>query len=563
MATLTNMRDSLRLWWEGATPATRALAVGMVLVIVVGLILAAGMAASPDYRAIYRGVSGKEASTIENTLREHGIAMRFDDKGGTISVPSKDESNATMYVEAAGVLSKDSDIVGIEALDKIGMGTSTEVERKRILAADEGELARKLMRLDPVNTAAVSLSPGASSSLFGSDVAPSASIILGLKQGDTLSPEQVRGIVFLVAHAVTGLSAANITLTDQTGAPLWKDNGAGGNALGDGQPLDAGAKFAEMERVKVQDMLDRSLGPRKAIVTVNAELNYDQTSTRSTEVTPAAGGRTGLPVSVREHNEIYAGAGAPSVGGAAGSASNLGPSTYAGSSNAGQPGKYNIEDTTHNYENNHTETNTVKAQGGVSRLTVAALIDTSVPAAIVPGLQKTIATTIGATAGDATRLVTVQQLPFDNSAQKALAAQTTALASQQLWGNVARAGAVSVVACLLLFMLMRAGRGGRRPFVEPQLALAGGGANIGFLEGTPDSELENILEERPLRIEDVLAEMPEAEPRRPGGRRRRQAPSIEEQQDLKLESIQDMVNNHPESVALLLKGWMAEESRAA
>ena len=50
--------------------------------------------------------------------------------------------------------------------------------------------------------------------------------------------------------------------------------------------------------------------------------------------------------------------------------------------------------------------------------------------------------------------------------------------------------------------------------------------------------------------------MPEAEPSRP--RRRRQHASIEEQQDLKLEAIQDMVNNHPESVALLMKGWMAE-----
>lgn len=554
MTNLTNLRETLRAWWEGATPANRALAAGMVLVIVIGLIVAAGMASSPDYQPIYHGVSGKDASEIDKVLREHNITMHFDDKNGTISVPGKDESNATMYVEAAGILSKDSSIEGIESLDKIGMGTSTEVERQRILHADEGEIARKLMRLDPVGSASVSISPGNSSSLFGNDIAPSASIFLTLKQGESLSPEQVKGIVNLVAHAVTGLTPANIALTDQTGVALWKDNGAGGNAVGDGQPLDESAKYSEQVRTKVQNLLDNTLGPRKALVTVNAELNFDQTQTISDEHTPAPGLRTGLPLSVQDDSETYQGAGAPPVGGAAGSASNLGPTTYA-AGGSGSSGNYKQSKTVTNYQNNTIHKVTQTAPGGVNKLSVAALIDTSVPAADVPKIQSIIATAIGAAPGDAARLVTVQQMTFDTSLQKAQEAQVRTLASQQLWSNLARAAAVIVVIAVLLFMMMRSTR---RP-VEPQLALAGGGANIGLLEGTPDRELENILEERPLSIEDVLSEMPEPEPRR-NPHRRMQAPRIDEQQDLKLESIQNMVNTHPDSVALLLKGWMDEGS---
>ena len=561
MATLTNARESLRLWWEGATPATRALAVGMVLVIVVGLVVAAQMASSPDYRTIYRGVSGKDASTIETALREKNIPMRYDDQDNTISVPSKDEGEAIMAVEAAGTLSKNSTVEGIESLDKIGMGTSTEVERQRILYADEGELDRKLMSLDPVSSAAVTITPGDSSELAGAETTPAAaSVILGLKQGETLDPGQIKGIVFLVAHAVTGLTPANITLVDQTGTSLWKDNGAGGNALGDGQPLDQNAKYGEKVRLKVQSLLDDLLGPHKALVTVDAVLNWDTRTERATVYTPAAGSRTGMPLSTRSKTETYAGgAGAPGAGGAAGAASNLGPNTYP-AAGAGQAGKYSTEDTTSNFQNNTSEIVTNSAPGSIEKESVGALVDTSVAVGDIPKIQSIIAAAISASPGDKTRLVTVQQMTFDTSAQKALAAQAASLASQQLWGNVARAGAVSVIACLLLFMLMRAGRGSRRAFVEPQLALAGDGANIGLLEGASDNELENILEERPLRIEDVLSEMPDVEPRR-AGRRRMQAPSIEEQQDLKLESIQDMVNNHPESVALLLKGWMAEESR--
>ncbi len=547
---LTHLMDSLRAWWTGATPATRALAVGMAIVVVVGLAFAGNLATSPDYQPIFHGVSGKDASAIETTLRDHSIAMRFDDKEGTVSVPAKDESNATMYVEAAGILSKDTDIEGIESLDKIGMGTSTDVERKRILVADEGELARKLMRLDPVNTAAVTISPGNSSSLFGSDVAPTASVILGLKSGEALNANQVKGIVNLVAHAVTGLTPANVTLTDQTGAPLWKDNGTGGNALGDGQPLDESAKFAEAERLKLQDLLDATLGPRKAIVTVNAELDFSNTSVDTVEHSAPAGSRTGMPVSVRDQSETYSGA-APAgngIGGATGSASNLGnPTSYAGGGTGGAGGgSYKKEDTTTNYDNNVTHTVVQKAPGGIKTLSVAALVDSSVQAGDVPKIQTILATAIGAAPGDTTRQVTVQQMTFDTSAAKAQDAQMKTLASQTLYGEIAKAVAACVVAALLLFILMRSGGGGRR--ATPSLAQAGDGANIGFLEETSDAEMGAILEERPLSIEDVLSEMPDALPAaaRRAPRRRTQAPAIEEQQDLKLESIQEMVSTHPE-----------------
>lgn len=574
MALFSNSWDSLRAWWQGATPATRAMATGMALLVVVGLAIAASLAASPDYQAIYHGVSGKDASAIEGVLREHSITMHFDDKEGTVSVPSKDESNATMYIEAAGILSKDSDIVGIESLDKIGMGTSSEVERQRILAANEGELSRKLMSLDPVQSASVSISPGSTTSLFGTDTAPGASVILTLKQGESLNGSQVKGIVNLVAHAVSGLTASNVTLTDQTGVPLWKDNGAGGNAMGDGQPTDENAKFSENERKQVQGLLDETLGPHKAIVTVNAELNFDQTSTDSVLHTPLPGMKTGMPISVHEKEEDYSGGGQPPTGGVAGAASNLNVPSYTTNGSSGSAGKYTNADTVTNYDTNTTHTVTQVAPGGIKKMAVAALVDTSVSADNIPKIKDIIATSIGATAGDSSRFVSVQQIAFDMSAQKVQATQMQSLMSQQLWSNIARALAVCVVAIVLLLLLVRTGRRS----AEPQLALAGGGANIGLLNSMPEAELggytsrealkqsamlhgaERMIDERPLTVEDVLAEMPDA-PERP--RRRIRIPSIEEQQDIKMESIRSMIVNHPESVSLLLKGWMADDVKVA
>ncbi|MDQ2799855.1 MAG: hypothetical protein M3Y13_09450, partial [Armatimonadota bacterium] len=201
MAIVSNWGDSLRTWWQGATPATRAMATGLALLIVVGLVVAASLAASPDYQVIYRGVSGKDASAIETVLREKSITMSYDEKGQTISVPSKDEGNATMAVEAAQILSKDTQVDGLGDIDKITIGTTPEVERQRMLNEAQGELSRKLMRYDPVQSAAVSLALPNDTSFVGDDTPPSASVILTLKDGETLNGQQIKGIVNFIAHA--------------------------------------------------------------------------------------------------------------------------------------------------------------------------------------------------------------------------------------------------------------------------------------------------------------------------------------------------------------------------
>ena len=574
MALFTHSWDSLRGWWQTATPATRAMATGMVLLMVVGLIVAGSLATSPDYQAIYHGVSGKDAAAMETVLHGHAIDMRYDDKEQTVSVPAKDESNATMYVAAAGILSQDSVADGTETQDvPISPMDSPDVVTQKQNTAKEVAMDRKLMRLDPIASAAVSISAGTATTLFGNDTAPTASVIVTMKPGQTLNSLQVKGVINLVAHAVTGLTPDNVTLTDQSGMPLGQADDTGDPGLPGGED----AKASESARKSIQDLLDRTVGLHKAIVTVHAELNLDQTSTDSIQHTPLAGTKTGMPVSVRTKEEDYSGGGAgvPPVGGISGSGSNLNVPSYATGGSGSSGGKYANTDTTTNYDNDVTHTTTKVAPGSIKKETVTALVDTSVPPATVALLKDSIATAIGATPGDTTRFVTVQQFAFDTSAQKSEAAQMQSLASQQLYSSIARALAVAVVAIVLLVLLTRSGR---RTAAQPQLALSGGGANVGHLaEGYDEDELAALLErtgahgshpgmnhgleERPLTVEDVLAEMPEPESR--PRRHRPRVQSIEEQQDMKMESIRTMVEGHPESVALLLKGWMADDIKVS
>jgi flagellar biosynthesis/type III secretory pathway M-ring protein FliF/YscJ len=200
-------------------------------------------------------------------------------------------------------------------------------------------------------------------------------------------------------------------------------------------------------------------------------------------------------------------------------------------------------------------TEIIAAPGSLKQLLIGVMIDSSVPPSTAMAFQKEFNTLAGVSATDPSRQVLVQQIPFDNSAEKIAQAATKSAQSQALTNNALKALAVVAVVGALLFL---ATRGGRRAVAAPQLALAGEGAHLGLLDRTGVNPEEALLEERPLRIEDVLAEMPDVMPSRP--RRRPHAPAIEEQPDLKLESVQEMISGSPQAVALLLKGWMAEDA---
>ncbi|BDI30917.1 flagellar M-ring protein [Capsulimonas corticalis] len=556
MGSFNNILDSLRNWWQTASPVTRASATGMGLLILAGMVFAVSLATSPDYKTIYSGVAGKDASSIQSTLTEHGIQMKYNAGDNTISVPSKDASNAMMYIESADILDKNAKIVGMESLDKITMGTSSAVERLRLQTAQEGELDRTLMRIDGVAMADVHIAAGSNASLFGNDTPPTASVMLTLKPGQTMSPGQIKGVAGLVAASISGMTDKQVKISDQTGNQLWGSDGLGTDALGDGQPLNQSAKYAEMVRQQIQQRLDETLGVNRSKVNVIADLDFDQTQTHTIEHNLPVGMKTPMPVSVQESNESYSGAGAPQSGGVAGSGSNLSTPSYGAGGT--QSGNYKNSKTLTNYDPGTSDTVTQKAPGSVRALSVAALIDSKISPADVANLKTWMAGAIGAAPGVANRVVTVSQIPFDTSAQQAQDAQVKAIMAEQMWTNIAKALGACVFGCVLLYILAKSSQ--RSGAGEPRLAMVGGGGHIGMLEDTPEADLDALLEERPLRVEDVLAEMPEVSPRRQ--KRRMNAPSIEEHQDLKMESIQDMVNSNSESVALLLKGWMSEDTPA-
>ena len=134
---------------------------------------------------------------------------------------------------------------------------------------------------------------------------------------DALEPGAVRGIAQLVASSVKGLKTENVTITDSTGALLWPNGDSAGAAPGGSNKQAAEARYARGLEASLTAMLARTLGPGKAQVQVNADLNVDKTT--KDELTY---GKKGVPLKTTEETEKLRGSGS-ARGGTAGTGSNI------------------------------------------------------------------------------------------------------------------------------------------------------------------------------------------------------------------------------------------------
>lgn len=555
MSVVTNIFEQARTWWETSTPTTKLIASGLVVILVIALIGAAMLASAPDYQPLFTTLDPQDASAITQKLDDAHEKYQLANNDTEILVPAQDKDRLRMEMIRQGLPTKSASILGSEWLDKIGMGTTSDLQNQYIRMANEGELAQTISSFDEINSASVHLSPGNDSPFAGDSSPASASVVVGLKPGMNLSNDQVMGIANLVAKSVPGLDLKNVVVVDTDGNQLWdggtNPNGPGGIAT---SKILAEQQYSQQKQKDIQAYLDLVLGPHKSLASVSTELDYDQMHQLQTVYDK------GVPLSTQENDETFKGAGTIHAGGVAGASSNTpgaGIPTYPQATSAGPGGDYENDQTTTNFNNGKTQTETQKAPGSIQREDVAVLVDNSVPPDEVAKIQSYLSTYIGVTAGDPSRAVTVQSVPFNTTAFTAEQSQVNAAASQERMASILKMVALALVVGALLFIFLKAGKGSgaslekAAPAYQPSLPSE---RPAGILSA---EEMETpMLEEEPLRIEDMLADMPEVEHR---PRRRTVIPSIEEHIDVKLESVRDMARHSPQSVALLIKGWMSEE----
>lgn len=315
---------------------------------------------------LYNELDQQDAGAIVQKLDGMKTPYEVAANGGSIRVPADQVGKIRMMMAAEGLPKGGS--IGYEIFDqKEGFGTTSFVQNINHLRAMEGELARTIGTMTPIQSARVHLVLPRRELFSSNTQTASASVFLKTRGGAVLSHEQVGAIQHMIAAAVPQLQPNQISIVDDKGNLLARQASADGS--GSGNQEDMRANFEQTQARKIEDLLSQSLGFGKARAQVSAELDFDKIVTNSEIYDPESQVVRSTQSVTEESSSAEGSNDAVSV------TNNLpGTPTAAPAGGAGS-NKNNRAEETVNYEINKTIRSQTRESGQIKRLSVAVVVD--------------------------------------------------------------------------------------------------------------------------------------------------------------------------------------------
>ncbi|SEK93108.1 flagellar M-ring protein FliF [Roseateles sp. YR242] len=293
----------MRTFWQGLGTSARYGLVAGIALIVVGTIAFGAWVMRTERDVLFGRLSAQDAAAMTTELDRMKVPYELAADGTTILVDRK-----TLHQTRLKLMSKDLPLhgaVGFELFNNTDFGMTEFAQKVNFQRALQGEITRTILSLAEVESARVHLA-FPEEGLFKRDQGKAkAAITLALKQGQTLRPEQVRGIQRLVASSVAGIGPQDVTIVDQTGVALTRVSQPAADGGGDMSPqLELKREIEQHLAQKASQVLDRAFGPGRALASVDVVLDMNQVRRTTEDVlaAPAQPGEaiTGVVVRARE-----------------------------------------------------------------------------------------------------------------------------------------------------------------------------------------------------------------------------------------------------------------------
>jgi flagellar M-ring protein FliF len=336
------------------------LVVGGIAIATVAAVFYLVTSAGPaSYVPAFTNLTPREAGNVQAALASAKIPSKLGGTSDTVLVPSASVNDARVAIDKAG-LAVNGQHDGYQLLDKLSMSSTDFQQNVAMKRALEGELANQIQNIAGVSDATVNLAMPQETLFLADQKQPTASVMLTLNGGG-FNDAAVRGVQRLVANAVTGLTPANVVITDQAGALISSSDGGIGDAAA--SKLATESSYSRQLESGAQQIVDTMLGPGAGLVSVNARLNLDsQTQKKITY------GKTAVPLQVTTEKERLKGSGAAAAG-AAGTTSNI--PGYTGGTSGGSATDYTHTKGDNTNGVDQTVTDTTVAGGTPTNLYVA------------------------------------------------------------------------------------------------------------------------------------------------------------------------------------------------
>jgi len=393
-----------------------AAVVGIVSFLIFLVVYTAGKSGKNAYKVLFETLSDSDAAKVVTQLEKDGVPYKIE-ANNAVKVPKDVVYRERITIAAQGIPKNSG--VGFELFDKQEFGATNFDQRIKRLRALEGELARTITALSPVQRATVSLALPKESLFVSKQIDPTASVMVELVDGRTLSSKQIRGIKNLVAASVSRLKSADVMLVSSDGVTLGDNNEM--SQMGELSVVQQRYKRKEEKKRqdKIIDVIAPFVGGRdKVVAQVTIEYDFSIKNSTSESYDPE-----NVVRSEQSSEEKREGTKPQQVGGVPGTVSNIAP--VKGMKSDKTVDKYSKNTGTTNYEVGKTVSTTKSQFARIKRITAAVVVD---------GKYKNAVAKAGAKAD------TLTYVPLDEADLNAL----TSLASRSIGIDKARGDQISV-----------------------------------------------------------------------------------------------------------------------
>jgi flagellar M-ring protein FliF len=249
----------------------------------IGTVGALGMAAlawwafqTPPQRSLYEGLTDSDKSAVVTALQASGIDYSINHDTGSVQVADSNLQRARIILAGQGL--PKAAPAGDALIANLPLGSSRAVEGETLRSAHENDLARTIEAIDSIKTARVHLATPDPSPFVRDQRPPAASVMLTMQNGRTLSEAQVRAVRQLVASSVSGLSADQVSVVDQSGALMSREGSAA-----DDRNFELQLQAEDRYRQALATLLTPVLGAGNFTAEVHADIDPSESqSTRET-----------------------------------------------------------------------------------------------------------------------------------------------------------------------------------------------------------------------------------------------------------------------------------------
>ncbi|MEN3043228.1 MAG: flagellar basal-body MS-ring/collar protein FliF [Fervidobacterium sp.] len=519
-------------WWKSLQKGQK-IVILMVLVSIVLTTVFLAIINAPRYQLLLTTRTEQDAGTIIQQLENLGIPYKVD-AGNRILIPTTyNVYEIRMRLASSGVLSGSTK--GFEILDQTSLGATSFDKQVRYQIALQGELERTISTIKGVQSARVVLTlPKYTYYVRGEMSEPRASIMVVMDVGQSLTKEQVKGIVSLVQGAVEGIKSENIRVIDQTGHDLTAMLNFDQSTALASTKLELKVNLENYYKQKIKTPLESVFGPGRVEVIPDVKLNWEKVEKQIKTYT-APNKKEGLVRSKETESEISTTR--QGVGGPVGTESNIPPTTYETVEGTGTA-TYQRSHEIVNYELNEMMENIVKnSEGEIENITVSVIIDSSSTvlektskSEVEKYVQSIVEKSIYANTPDGSITYAVAFLPFSRELQEQFNKEMQAISNLQ---KVRTRLLLLLLASILIFFATYLGLVQFRKIKAKKII----------------QQRYKMLQEEAQR---AIAKLEEEEV----------IPGKEE--ELLLEQLKDylqqVAENTPEEVATVLKVWISEKT---